>query len=58
MEFLKIKYLLWLMVWKKTEFSDINVNKLLDIQHKQLSSRVERWAHEGSGGTVNSIIQK
>ena len=50
--------MLWLMVWKKTEFSDINVNKLLDIQHKQLSSRVERWAYEGSGGTVNSIIQK
>ena len=43
---------------KKTEFSNINVNKLLNIQHKQLSSRVERWAYEGSGGTINSIIQK
>ena len=42
---------------EKIEFNDINIDELLDIQHSQVSSRVERWTNEGSGSTVNSIIQ-
>ena len=32
---------------EKTEFN--NIDKLLNIQHNQHSSRVERWTDEGSG---------
>ena len=32
---------------EKIEFNDINVEELLDIQHSQLSSRVERCTYEG-----------
>ena len=37
----------------KVEFSDLNIDK----PHNELSSRVERWKFEGSGWTINSIIQ-
>ena len=37
----------------KVEFSDLNIDEL----HNQFSSRVERWKFEGSGWTINSIIQ-
>ena len=58
MQFLGIKYLLTHnLIQTKIEFDDIDIGELLDIQHKQLSSRVERWTHEGSGSTINSIIQ-
>ena len=30
---------------------------LLDIQHHQHSSRVERWKYVGSGWTIHSILQ-
>ena len=45
------------LIQTKIEFDDIDIGELLDIQHKQLSSRVERWTYEGSGSTINSIIQ-
>ena len=32
---------------EKIEFNDINVDEVLDIQHSQLSSRVERCVYEG-----------
>ena len=32
----------------KIEFTDVNVDKLLDIQHNQLSLRVEKWTYKGS----------
>ena len=31
--------------------------KILDLQHNQLSSKVERWMYEGSALTFNSMIQ-
>ena len=50
MKFLKTKYLQnYGSIEKKIEFNDVNVDDLLDIQHNQLSSRVERWMYEGSG---------
>ena len=42
---------------EKIEFNDINVDEVLDIQHSQLSSRVERCVYEGWGWTINLIIQ-
>ena len=33
------------------------IKKFLDIQHNQLSSRVERGEHEGSGWTIHSSLQ-
>ena len=42
---------------EKIKFNDINIDELLDSQYSQVSSRVERWTNEGSGSTVNSIIQ-
>ena len=35
----------------------MNIDELLDIQHNQLSSKVEMWTYEGSGWTINSILQ-
>ena len=32
----------------KIQFN-INIDELLNIQHNQLSSKVERWTYEGSG---------
>ena len=42
---------------EKIEFSDINIDELLNREHIQRSSRVERLAHEGSGWTFHSILQ-
>ena len=42
---------------EKLEFNYININKLLDILHNQVSSRVERWTYDGSSRAINSIIQ-
>ena len=39
------------------EFNDTNIDELLDIQHNQLPSSVERWTYKGSSWTINSIIQ-
>ena len=39
---------------EKIEFNDTNIDELLDIQHNQLSSRVERWTYEGPGWTINN----
>ena len=41
----------------KTEFSDTNLPELLDIQHKQHLSRVEKRTYERSGWTINWILQ-
>ena len=43
---------------EKLEFNDTNIDELLDIQHNQLSLRVERWIYEGSGWTINSLVQQ
>ena len=43
---------------EEIEFSYINIDELIDIQNNQLSSRVERWIHEGSDWTVNSILKQ
>ena len=37
----------------KIEFSNINTDELLDTQHNELSSEVERWMYDGSGWTIN-----
>ena len=42
---------------EKLEFNGTNIDELLDIQHNQLSSRVERWTYERSSWTINLIIQ-
>ena len=39
------------------KLNDIVIDELLDTQLNQLSSGVERWAYEGSGWTINSVIQ-
>ena len=39
------------------EFNDFDIDELLDIQHNQLPSSVERWTYKGSSWTINSIIQ-
>ena len=58
MKLLKTKYLQTHgSIKKKSEFNDTNADELLDIQRNHLSSRVERWACEGSGWIINSIIQ-
>ena len=42
-EFLRIKYFQTDgLIEKNIEFSNVNIDELLDIQHIQLSSRVER----------------
>ena len=41
---------------EKLEFNDTNINELLDIQHNQLSLRVERWTYEGAGWTKQQLI--
>ena len=46
------------LIQKKTEFIDIIISKLFDIQHNQLSSRVERWMYEMSDGNIGSILQQ
>ena len=38
--------------FRKIEFTDLNVDKLLDIQHNQLSIRVEKWTYKRSGGLL------
>ena len=57
MKFFRIKYLQTHGLIKKIEFNDINIDKLFDIQHNQLSPRVDRWTHEGSGRSINLILQ-
>ena len=41
----------------KIEFNDIIIDKLLHIQHNQLSSRDERETYGESGCTIYSILQ-
>ena len=41
----------------KMKFNHANIDELLDIQHNQLSLRVEKWKYEGSSRIINSIIQ-
>ena len=38
---------------EKIEFNDMNTDELIVIHNNQLSSKVERWAYEGSAWTVN-----
>ena len=45
------------MILKKIEVNDTNIDKLFDIQHNELSSRLEMWTHGGSGWIIHSIIQ-
>ena len=35
----------------------INIDEILDIQHNQFSLRVDKWTYEGSGWTINLILQ-
>ena len=42
--------------FRKIEFTDLNVDKLLDIQHNQLSLRVEKWTYKGSGCVTHSVL--
>ena len=42
---------------ERFKFKNINIDEILDIQHKRLSSRVENWTYEVSGWTIYSIIQ-
>ena len=35
----------------------MKIYELIDIQCKQFLSRVKRWVYEGSGWTINSILQ-
>ena len=57
MNFFKTKYLQTHDLILKKEFSDINIDDLLDMQHDQFSSRIERWTYEGSGWILNLVIQ-
>ena len=56
MKFLKMKYLQTHGLIQK-KITDININELLEIQHKQLLPRVERWTCEGSCWTIHSVLQ-
>ena len=51
MMFLKTKYS------EKIQFSDIETDELLDIQHNPLSSRVERQTYKVSGRPIYSVLQ-
>ena len=42
---------------EKIEFNYINIDELLDIQHNQFSSIVEKWMYERSSWTINWLIQ-
>ena len=42
--------------FRKIEFTDVNVHKLLDIQHNQLLLRAEKWTYKGSGWPTHSIL--
>ena len=41
----------------KKEFIDTNIDELLDIQHNQLLTKVERWIYKGLDWTIHSILQ-
>ena len=45
----------WLDSGKK-KFNDTNIDEILDIQHSQLSLRIERWTYEGSSWTIHSKL--
>ena len=46
------------MVWlSKIEIYNINIGELLDNQHNQHSSRVEKWMCKGSVKSIKSVIQ-
>ena len=42
--------------FRKIEFTDVNVDKLLDNQHNQLLLRVEKWTYKGSGGATYLVL--
>ena len=44
-------------VSEQIELNNMNADELLGVQHKHLSSRVERGTYEGSGWIISSIIQ-
>ena len=67
MKVLRIKYLqIGGLIQKTIEFNNIYIyiyiyiyiDELLDIRHYQFLSRVERWVYDGSGWTINSILQR
>ena len=46
------------MIWFiRNRINDINTDELLDIQHKNVSSKVEKYTYEGLSWTINSIIK-
>ena len=45
------------LIKKKAEFNDISTDELPDNQRKQISSRFERWTHEGLPWAIHSILQ-
>ena len=42
--------------FRKIEFTDVNFDKLLDIQHNQISLRVEEWTYKGSGWATHLVL--
>ena len=46
-----------MILFRRIEFKNINIDELHDIQYNHLSSRVERWTYEGSDWAINTIIQ-
>ena len=42
---------------EKIEFNDINIDEVLNIERNQFLLRVENGTYEGSGWTINLIIQ-
>ena len=47
----------WFDSEKATEFVDVNIDELLDIQRNQFPSIVKRWTHERTDFTiVHSIL--
>ena len=42
---------------EKIEFNDINIDEILNIERNQFLLRVENGTYEGSGWTINLIIQ-
>ena len=65
MNFLRMNYLHiyinylqnYLFDLERIEFNDINIDKLIHVQHNQVLPIVERWTCEESVWNINSVMQ-
>ena len=45
-----------MVLLRKIQFNDINIDKQVDIHQNQLSLRVKRWAYDGAGWNTTSTF--